>query len=122
MSLLHATHIPNHLKHPTLEVRLATGPVLFQATQRQVLALVYADAVVGITSGKGDLRYVRLTVGAREARQIAGITRASHGQNLPVADDNRTVYKDGRTYRHHAAHCSAFAPNASMAPVCQYSV
>lgn len=85
------------------EVRGKNGLLVFTANVGQLLALGAAKAVEFVVDPKKQvLRYARLLVGVRSARQIAGTSAGGH---IPIAEANFTISRvaasDGRKYFEH---------------------
>ncbi len=108
--------VPNyvHSSRKHVEVRAASGQLVFTVSALQITKLAIANAIEGVVDPKKKaLKHVRLIVSARDARRIIG-TAKSCSKQLPVAEDNRTITRERLNYTHHAARCAAYDPRLRM--------
>jgi len=102
----------------TTEVIATSGTLAFKANQQQLLALAEKRAIQCVLTRKGALDRAVLLVTVREARQIAGAVKGSRkAERLPVAEDNKTSVKEGRSYKHVAHRCSAYDRTGLLPPI-----
>lgn len=107
-----AEQVPNYLhpKRDLVAVFSDSGRLAFKASPNQIYLLAHANGIMGaVDPKKARLQFVQLTIGVMHARRIVGLGKGSLPLCSPIAEDNTTVFRSGRTWMHHRARSAAYA-------------
>lgn len=103
--------IPSYLNKSrnAIDVHLPGGQLaLGRLSQQQILVLSGRSYIEAEINKHGYLRYCRLLVSVKRAKQALGLLGGRNRQAL-CAEDNYTVFIDGRTYTHNKQRSYAYA-------------